>query len=400
MNTKPRLRPLVVAAACAALLAGSVFAQTPLPAAAPAASPTAEKPAEPAPPPPIFSIWGFDLTGHFDVGYQYLTGSGKFVSGVTDRVFDYKHNTAYFHALDLQFARTPDDGWGGLVDVTIGFDANVIAAYGMINKNKGPSDGANHYVDATQFYAYYGAAPFSIILGKFVTNAGAEVIKSDQDVNHSRSILFGYAIPFTHTGARATYKASDTLTLLAGVNEGWDTFESINHGATVELGGTYTPVKEVTLVASYYGGNSLVSYYPKTGANGMRNLFDIVATFNVSDPLTIVLNYDYGTQAQGAPEGGRASWQGIAGYANYQFNEQWRLSGRGEFFNDSDGYRTGVAQKWKEATVTLAYLPAKEWEIRAEFRADWSDQSAFLKSDGVTPTKDQQSYGVEVLYKF
>ena len=70
------------------------------------------------------------------------------------------------------------------------------------------------------------------------------------------------------------------------------------------------------------------------------------------------------------------------------------------YFNDHDGYRTGVAQKWKEATLTLAYLPAKEWEIRAEVRADKSDQSAFLKSDGVTSTSTQRSFGLEALYKF
>ena len=48
------------------LLTGAAYAQTPTPPEA--------KPAEPAPPPPIFSIWGFDLTGHFDVGYTHLTG--------------------------------------------------------------------------------------------------------------------------------------------------------------------------------------------------------------------------------------------------------------------------------------------------------------------------------------
>ncbi len=50
--------------------------------------------------------------------------------------------------------------------------------------------------------------------------------------------------------------------------------------------------------------------------------------------------------------------------------------------------------------MTLAYLPTKEWEIRGEVRADKSDQSAFLKSDAVTPTSNQRSVGIEALYKF
>jgi hypothetical protein len=398
MTAKIQRVPVLAALAMSLGMTGA-HAQTP--PAPPPGTPAAEaKPAETAPTPPIFSIWGFDLTGHVDVGYQYLSGSGKFVSGANDRVFDFKHDSAYFHALDLTFTNTPENGWGGLVDVTIGKDADTIAAYGTISKSKGPANGAHHYVDPTQFYVYYGAGPLNIIAGKYVTNAGAEVIKCDGDTNYSRSILFGYAIPFTHTGARATYKVSDTLTVLGGVNEGWDTLDNVNHGATAELGGTYAPSKTVSITASYYGGKQLVSYYPKSDANGTRNLFDIVGTFNATDQLTFILNYDYGDQKNAAADGGKAKWQGIAGYANYLINDQWRVSLRGEWFDDRDGYRTGVIQKWKEATLTLAYLPTKEWEIRGEVRADKSDQSAFFKSDGVTPTSNQRSVGIEALYKF
>ena len=372
--------------------AGVACAQT-------APAPVDAKPAE-APPPAIFSIGGFDLTGHVDAGYSHLSGFGKFVSGANDRVFDFKRNEAMFHALDLQLAKTPDEGFGGLVDLTIGKDADTIASYGTISKSKGPANGANHYFDVTQAYAHFGAAPFTIIAGKYVTLAGAEVIKSDSDVNYSRSILFGYAIPFAHTGVRATWKMSDTLSLIGGVNQGWDAVSDPNSDKTAELGATFAPSKEMSFSAVYYGGKELLSNYPKSDLNGMRNLVDVVGTFTLSEQMTLVLNYDYGTQDKAAFDGGKAKWQGLAAYLNYQVNEQWRVSLRGEYFDDKDGYRTGVAQKWKEATVTLAYLPTKAWEIRGEFRADKSDKEAFLKSDGVSATDTQRSFGLEVLYKF
>ena len=85
---------------------------------------------------------------------------------------------------------------------------------------------------------------------------------------------------------------------------------------------------------------------------------------------------------------------------NYTFNEQWKLSVRGEYFDDKDGYRTGVVQKWKEGTITVAYMPVKALEIRAEVRADKSDQPAFLESNGVTSKDTQNSFGLEILYKF
>ena len=119
-----------------------------------------------------------------------------------------------------------------------------------------------------------------------------------------------------------------------------------------------------------------------------------------SDPLTLILNYDYATQDGASASGGKAKWQGLAGYVNYQLSEQWRLSVRAEYFDDKDGYRTGVIQKWKEATATLAYLPNKNLELRAEVRGDRSDRQAFLKSDRVTPDRTERSLGVEALYKF
>ena len=381
------LRPMI---AGLFLVSGSAMAQTPAPA---------EKPAEPAPP-PVFSIGGFDLTGHVDAAYTHLSGFGKFVSGANDRVFDFKRNEAMFHALDLQLAKTPDEGFGGLLDLTIGKDADTIAAYGTISKTKGPANGANHYFDVTQAYAHFGAAPFTIIAGKYVTLAGAEVIKSDGDTNYSRSILFGYAIPFSHTGVRATWKLSDSLSLIAGVNQGWDAVSDPNTSKTAELGATFAPSKEMSFAAAYYGGKELVSNYPKSDADGMRNLVDLVGTFTLSEQLTLILNYDYGTQEKAGLGGGKAKWSGLTGYLNYQLNEQWRVSLRAEYFDDTDGYRTGVVQKWKEGTVTLAYLPAKAWEVRGEFRADKSDVGAFLKADGVTPTDKQRSFGLEVLYKF
>ena len=143
---------------------------------------------------------------------------------------------------------------------------------------------------------------------------------------------------------------------------------------------------------------------------GTRNLVDLVATYNATEQLTLVLNYDYGSQGDATLVNGTtgtAKWEGWAGYANYQINEKWRGSLRGEWFNDKDAYRTGAVepgktagQKWKEATLTLAYLPTKATEIRADVRNDWSDQKVFLNTDAVTPKSNQHSFGLEFLYHF
>ncbi len=72
---------------------------------------------------------------------------------------------------------------------------------------------------------------------------------------------------------------------------------------------------------------------------------------------------------------------------------------RAEQFDDKDGFRTGVIQKWKEGTLTLAYMPAKSVELRGEVRSDSSNKSSFNQPNGTTK-KSQDSVGLEAIYKF
>ena len=359
----------------------------------------------------------FDHAGHIDIGYTNLTGSGRFINNINNRVFDFDRNAVNLHALDLTLSRLPETGFGGLVNFTAGKDADTIAAYGTIDKSRGPANGVNKKFDVTQAYLQYASGPFTIIGGKYVTLAGAEVIKSPSDLNYSRSILFGFAIPFTHTGVRGTYKLSDTFSLTAGVNNGWDDFQDANNDKTIELGMSWMPIKSFALAAQGYTGKEQLSNYfcaPAAACvsprKGTRNLIDLVATYNATDQLTLVLNFDYGSQGDATLVNGAtgtANWEGWAVYANYQINEKWRSSLRGEWFNDKDAYRTGAVepgqtagQQWKEATLTFSYLPTKATEIRAEVRNDWSDQKVFLNTDGVTPMSNQHSFGLEFLYHF
>jgi len=97
--------------------------------------------------------------------------------------------------------------------------------------------------------------------------------------------------------------------------------------------------------------------------------------------------------------GTKAEWSGVAGYVNFKFSDQWRVALRAETFDDKHGYRTGVVQTWDEATLTLAYMPTANVELRGEVRADKSDQKSFVQADGTTEDS-QSSVGLQALYKF
>ena len=357
----------------------------------------------------------FDVSGYVDASYSHLSRRALFTSGTQSRVFDIERSGFALRQAAVTLAHQPKQGLGGLVNLTVGKDADLIAAYKTDPSNgKGcnvvtglNADGTKcdrDRFDVTQAFLQYATGSWTLVGGKFVTYAGAEVIQSTANPNFSRSILFGYAIPFTHTGVRAYYDITDTFQLMGGVNQGWDNVKDTNSSKGYELGFNYMPIKTLSIHPMIHGGKERVGGLVDTGAEGNRNLFDLVVTFNATDKLTFIVNYDHGTQKNTAgliPSGAsKAVWSGWAGYANYAFTDQWKLSFRAEIFDDEDGYRTGVVQKWREATLTLAWLPTKPIEVRAELRRDRSNVASFLDRDGVTGRNNNTSYGVQFLYKF
>ena len=72
--------------------------------------------------------------------------------------------------------------------------------------------------------------------GKFVTHLGYELIEGydGYNDNYSRSLLFNYAIPLTHTGVKASYSISPKVSLMAMVVNGWD--DAIDNNSSKSVG--------------------------------------------------------------------------------------------------------------------------------------------------------------------
>ena len=99
------------------------------------------------------------------------------------------------------------------------------------------------------------------------------------------------------------------------------------------------------------------------------------------------LNFDYGTDKNvGA---GRQKWTGIAGAYRYQISNRFAIAPRAEWFNDIDGFSTGVAQTVKEFTATGEMKIREGLLSRLEFRRDVSDRPFFDRGTGIAVAKDQ-----------
>ena len=358
----------------------------------------------------VLDASGITMTGYVDAAYVHDSIDPQQQPGAVLNTFDYNKDSFDLKQASVTIASQPKEGFGALVNLTAGSDARWIHS-----TPTDPGKSADQF-DVTQAFVQYATGPFTAIAGKFNTLAGAEVIAPTGNTNITHSIAFLNAIPFTHTGARFSFAADDTLTFYAGINNGWDQQNDTNNEKTGEFGLSWTPVSAVAWTAQIYNGKEMSS---DTGVNGNRFLFDTVLTIKPIDPLSLVLNYDYGKQKDAVFDaaGGTkdADWTALIGYINYAFTDQWHMSLRGEVFDDKDGFRLGLTDlvptiagptstgelsaKSKEYTLTVGYAPSANFEVRGEVRQDRTDKQALVTtSDGTTDKAT--TLALEAYYKF
>src|ERR1700733_1498137 len=377
-----------------AIIAAAIFA------AAPRLLLAADAPAAPAPPPvpglsDLLTGWGLTVSG--DIAASYYHSNGYPGSAAPDspvgsfREFDADHDSFQLDEAGLQIGYQPKTGIGGFVDIIAGTDAQVLNEA----ETNGSSSGA---VDVRQAYLQYATGPLTVIAGKYVTLAGAEVINPSQNTNFSRSLLFTELEPLDHTGVRATYAVTDTVSVILGVNNGWNWVAGSSSGAegskTGEFGATWTPNKIFSLAAA--------GYFGKIDDGVDQSLIDFVGTYNVTSALTLILNADF-LQFSGEGTGGADHLNGFAAYANYGFSDAWRVSVRAEYLND-----LGVGHV-DEGTITMGYTPVKNFEIRTELRYDKSQEmdKIFLRElpngtddDTSIYSNNNLEFALQGVYKF
>jgi len=306
------------------------------------------------------------------------------------RVFDHKANSFMLDLAQLVFTKdAPTGGVGFKLKLSAGETAKWIHSLGLgIKSGQSPRD--TDAFDLTEAYVSY-VAPLGKGLrfdfGKFVTFHGAEVIEAKDNPNYSRSFLFNYAIPFTHTGLKISYPFSDALSASFHIVNGWDNTDDNNKGKTVGLSVGYTPIEQLALTFN-------LMYGPEQDRNNSndRFLFDWVGTIKPIKNLSFILNADYGTEQKAAPDGSNAKWYGIAGIVKYDFNDFYSLSMRAEYFKDNKGVRTGTPQALKEITLTPEFRVARSIILRPEYRHDWSNKESF--DSGRKKSQDTIALGV------
>ncbi len=402
---------------------------------APPAAAQEEAPAKPSPWSPVetagldgpLKSWGLEIHSLLAANYTWNFNEPK--SGKNGLLLmNRKHDHGDLDLANIRIQRVVDGEIGFVTDLDFGKTAEVVGRATRWCKappsvsGKGSCHESRNSFEAVQFYLTYKfpiGSGLNMKLGKFVTLHGAEVIKTWDNINYniSNSILFGWAIPFTHTGALFNYALTDWMSLDAGLITGWDQFSyKVNNGVVFTGGLTVTPHPTLTFYAAGTVGPEQERVDSVTGelkgqGDSKRGLFTLLTTYKPTDQWTFILDFNHADETNSplpplpTKTSGRgiedARWDGLAGYVIYHFTDDISATLRAEFFDDVDGVRTGAKQTVWEITPTLTYQFLPGLTFRAEFRHDETSRKTpnfFAGRTRFFPGQDVVAW--EVLYAF
>jgi hypothetical protein len=335
-------------------------------------------------------LHGVQMGGYVDTSYTYSFNEPS-TGTTTLRGFDTRANSFMLNQAKLFLAKpaSSDSPVGFRTDLIFGTDAEVLSS---VETGLGTTD--NEELDIQQAYVEY-LAPLGdglhLKAGKFTTLHGAEVTESKDNWNFSRSFLYTWGEPLTHTGVRAHYPVLENVTAMVGVSNGWDVVDDNNKAKTLEFGLTAAPMEGVTWAGTY-----MVGAEQAADSHDQRHFFSTVLGWDPIEKVHLKLAYDYGFEEDLLSEtgGGNASWQGVAAYAKYDVTDKASVAGRLEFFNDQDGARTAVNASSSPTGSPIADLDLMgftltgEYKIhehlisRLEWRTDKADSQIFRTDEG------------------
>jgi hypothetical protein len=260
------------------------------------------------------------------------------------------------------------------------------------------------------------AKGWKIDFGKFASSLGLEGNYTKDQVNYSRSYWFSI-LPFYHMGIRTNLQLNDKLAINYWIVNGTNQVEPTNGYKDELFGFVLTPNKQLSWTVNYYLGNEHpnavatsncgpvpvqpgLCFEPVIPApDGKLHIFDSYVTWQATPKLSFGVEGDYEIQrlwSNAAPGQSSAPSHVTGGeaYVQYQFNPKYALAARTEYVSDRGGLFSGVTEALKEVTATYTYNVVDGFQLRTEWRRDWSNVPIFLTD---TPGKFSQHQNTATL---
>ncbi len=372
------------------------------------------------------SVSGF-VDGYYQVNFNHpASPGGTSGGGVGFRAFDYRNSTISLNMAELILDKAPDaSGPAGRTGyhVSLGFgDAmNVVNTADPGNAHTGTGFAAQAQYLKEAYFSYLAPVGkgLQVDVGKFVTPMGAEVIESKDNWNYSRGLLFTWAIPFYHFGARAKYTFNDKYNVTGFVLNGWNNIVDNNSGKTYGFSFVGNPTKTASFIVNYLAGPEEATGTFGSDSTGTlvnvnktwRQTVDVVGSYNPTPKLSLLANVDYGRGdkfvTDPAPTPPTLSpavwWAGGAAYAKYAIDANDYVAARYEYFEDHDGFQTATFTPrlhFNEITATYQRTLSTHLLTRFEYRRDMSQFPVYQLSTFSSGIKHQDTFAIGLILLF
>jgi hypothetical protein len=191
-------------------------------------------------------------------------------------------------------------------------------------------------------------------------------------------------------GARLAYGFGDRFAIAGLIVNGWNNVVENNGGKSFGVQATFKPTRKLSIVQGYMVGPEQTD-----DDEDIRHVSDTILTYAAVPWLSLMANYDIGRdRVDGAP----VQWQGVAAYARVTATSWWAISPRLEWYEDRDGFTTGVAQTIRGGTLTSEFKVDDQLFTRVEYRRDVSNRPFFANGSG--RVKPQTTLTVGLFYVF
>jgi hypothetical protein len=322
------------------------------------------------------------------------------------RVFDFNDDKLELDVAQLVVQHAVSD------EGRIGFRLNLIAGSTVPEVTASYGMHLARHFDIPEAYASYRAPlgkGLRLDAGKFATPFGYEVMGGydGYNDNFSRGFIFGYGLPVTHTGLKASCPFNSRISAAAFLTNGSDAVTRLNGGVTAIAQLSAAVSKTANLSFTFLHG-------PEKPHNNhdQRSLYELVGSWKPLPELAVAFDGLYADEDHAAANGSDAIWKGLAGYSKYSFASTVSLTFRGEVFADIGGSRTGTSQTLRGFTLTPEYVfsakPSRmshdlrhfdgKFGVRGEVRRDFSDENTFRR--GTRFTNHQLTTAANVIYLF
>lgn len=287
----------------------------------------------------------------------------------------------------LSIAYQPKEGFGGVVDLATG---ETVAQGGDVG-------GSTAGVVLSQAYLQYKSGDLTLMGGRYYTAAGYEVFPAANNLFVTRSQTYSLESTY-HTGIRASYAVSDSLSVFGGLNNGvfadstlyvdpeteelvdvsgscissaedqvesghCDAYASTLKNRGVELGINWSPIENLSLALTAYHGKAGVSDDLGVDHNDSvsQNLYSFTASYKATDALSVAVNIDQGNSLADSELFGEKKYTAYAGYVTYALSDATTLGLRLEEIS-----RRGVNDNTGAVAAVLSHSFAKHFDLRTE----------------------------------